>query len=59
MNRIAVGPQSGCKMFTLQTLPACNPEDRQSGTLGEAIAFALHAKEATRVDERGKLDRRS
>src|SRR3989344_5211259 len=25
--RVAVGPQAGCKVFTLQTLQACDPEE--------------------------------
>lgn len=32
--RIAVGPQQGPKVFTLQTLPACDPEDQFADTLG-------------------------
>jgi hypothetical protein len=55
--RIAVGPQRGRKVFTLQTLPACDPEDRLNGTLGQAAGFSLHAGVASRGDERGKLER--
>ncbi len=32
--RIAVGPQAGRKVFTLQILPACDPEDRLSNIPG-------------------------
>jgi hypothetical protein len=55
--RIAVGPQRGRKVFTLQTLPACEPEDRLSGTLGQVAGFSLHAGVASRGNERGRLER--
>ncbi len=32
--RIAVGPQAGRKVFTLQTLPACDPEEQYCDTAG-------------------------
>ena len=32
--RIAVGPQAGRKVITLQTLPACDPEEQYSDTAG-------------------------
>ena len=32
--RITVGPQTGRKVFTLQTLPACDPEEQYSYTAG-------------------------
>lgn len=53
--RIAVGPQAGRKVFTLQTLPACDEpfEDR----VGKAAGFSLHAGVAARADERQKLER--
>jgi hypothetical protein len=39
--RIAVGPQKGRKVFTLQTLPACDePFDDE---VGKAAGFSLHA----------------
>ena len=41
--RIAVGPQAGRKVLTLQTLPACDPEDRFGDTVGKAAGFSLHA----------------
>ena len=31
---IAVGSQAGRKVFTLQTLPACEPEEQYSDTAG-------------------------
>ncbi len=42
---ISGGPQRGRKVFTLQTLPPCEPEDRLSGMLGQVAGFSL----ATRV----------
>ena len=41
--RIAVGPQAGCKVFTSQTLPACDPEDQFGDTVGKVVGFSLHA----------------
>jgi hypothetical protein len=55
--RIAVGPQSGGKVFTLQTLPACDPEEQYSDTAGKIAGFSLHAGVAARSDERKKLER--
>ena len=55
--RIAVGPQAGRKVFTLQTLPACEPDD-YADTAGKASGFSLHAGVAARSDERKKLERR-
>jgi len=54
--RIAVGPQAGRKVFTLQTLPACEPDD-YTDTAGKASGFSLHAGVAARSDERKKLER--
>ena len=54
--RIAVGPQAGRKVFTLQTLPACDPED-QLGDTGKVAGFSLHAGVVARADERQKLGR--
>ena len=55
--RIAVGPQAGRKVFTLQTLPACDPEDQFGDTVGKVAGFSLHAGVAARADERKKLER--
>ena len=49
--RIAVGPQAGSKVFTLQTLPA------DDDPLRKASGFSLHAGVAARADERDKLER--
>ncbi len=34
MYRIAVSPQAGRKVFTLQTLPTCDPEEQYSDQAG-------------------------
>jgi hypothetical protein len=49
--RIAVGPQAGRKVFTLQTLPACDEP------VGKIAGFSLHAGVAAKADERKKLER--
>ena len=54
---IAVGPQAGRKMFTLQTLPACDPEDQFGETVGKVAGFSLHAGVAAKAHERNKLER--
>ena len=53
--RIAVGPQQGRKVFTLQTLPACD-ETFDAG-VGKVAGFSLHAGVAARADQRQKLER--
>jgi hypothetical protein len=55
--RIAVGPQTGRKVFTLQTLPASDPDDDFTDTLGEVAGFSLHAGVAAKARERNKLER--
>jgi len=55
--RIAVGPRAGRKVFTLQTLPACDPEEAFADTVGKVAGFSLHAGVAARADERKKLER--
>ena len=55
--RIAVGPQAGRKVFTPQTLSACDPEDQFGDTVGKVAGFSLHAGVAARADERKKLER--
>ena len=55
--RIAVGPQQGRKVFTLQTLPDCESENLSSISLGETAGFSLHAGVATRANERARLER--
>lgn len=53
--RIAVGPQAGRKVFTLQTLPAS--DEPVDGGAGKVAGFSLHAGVAARADERKKLER--
>ena len=55
--RIAVGPQAGRKVFTLQTLPACDPEEPFGDTVGKVGGFSLHAGVAAKAGERKKLER--
>ncbi len=55
--RIAVGPQQGRKVFTLQTLPDCRAENPRAHTVGKVAGFSLHAGVATRAHERDKLER--
>lgn len=50
-DRIALGPQQGRKVFTLQTLPAADPEDQ----FGDTVAgLSLQAGVAARAHERQK-----
>jgi hypothetical protein len=53
--RIAVGPQQGRKVFTLQTLPAW--DDAFGNEVGKVAGFSLHAGVMARADERQKLER--
>jgi Putative transposase len=55
--RIAVGPQAGRKVFTLQSLPASDPQETLTDTVGKVAGFSLHAGVAARADERKKLER--
>ena len=55
--RIAVGPQQGLKVFTLQTLPACDLGDLFTNTVGKLAEFSLHAGVDTNAHERDKLER--
>jgi ribosomal protein S27E len=53
--RIAVGPQAGRKVFTLQTLPAS--DEPFDDVVGKVAGFSLHAGVGARADERKKLER--
>jgi hypothetical protein len=53
--RIAIGPQRGRKVFTLQMLPAC--DEQYDGGVGKVAGFSLHAGVSARADERPKLER--
>jgi hypothetical protein len=55
--RIAVGAQAGRKVFTLQTLPACDPQDAFGDSPGNVAGFSLHAGVAAKAHERSKLER--
>ena len=55
--RIAIGPQQGRKVFTLQTLPNLESDNPFSSSVGEAAGFSLHAGVATKANERTKLER--
>jgi hypothetical protein len=54
--RIAVGPQKGRKVLTLQTLPAVEADDRYAQVTKEA-GFSLQAGVAAQAWERDKLER--
>ncbi len=54
--RIAVGPQQGSKVFTLQTIPSWEDDDRLS-QVAKASVFSLHAGVAAQAWERSKLER--
>lgn len=54
--RIAIGPQQGRKVFTLQTLPAVEDDDRFAQVAKES-GFSLHAGVAAQAWERLKLER--
>ena len=50
-----MGPQAGRKVFTLQTLPAC--DESFNDQVGKMAGFSLHAGVAARADERNKSGR--
>ena len=52
---IAVGPQQGCKVFTLQTLPGI--DEPCNGCASQAAGFSLHAGVAASANQRDKLER--
>ena len=54
--RIAVGPQQGRKVMTLQTLPDYGA-DPFTTRVGSVAGFSLHAGVATKANERTKLER--
>jgi len=54
--RIAIGPQQGRKVFTLQTIPSWEDDDRYAQVAKES-GFSLHAGVAARACERPKLER--
>ena len=54
--RIAVGPQQGRKVMTLQTLADCG-DDPFTTRVGNVAGFSLHAGVATQANDRAKLER--
>ena len=54
--RIAIGPQQGRKVFTLQTIPAWEEDDRFAQVAKES-GFSLHAGVVAEAWERQKLER--
>ena len=55
--RVAVGPQKGRKVFTLQTIPP-QPEPTSGNSLvAELNGFSLHAGVAARTRQQRKLER--
>ena len=55
--RIAVGPQQGRKVFTLQTIPSWEEDDYGTSQVGKIDGFSLHAGVAIKTRERKKLER--
>jgi len=53
--RIAVGPQAGGKVFTLQRLPGS--DEPFGDAVSQVAGFSLHAGVAARAHERKKLER--
>ena len=53
--RIAMGPQQGQKVFTLQTLPSST--EGEYGQLANTSGFSLHAGVFANADEPDKLER--
>ena len=54
--RIAVGPQQGRKVFTLQTLPD-ERDGYEAPATGNVAGFSLHAGVAAKANQRDKLER--
>jgi ribosomal protein S27E len=54
--RIAIGPQQGKKVFTLQTLLPKDAEDGRFSQVAKAGGFSLHAGVAVQPHERKKLE---
>jgi len=55
--RIAIGPQQGRKVFTLQTIPALSEEKRYSDRVAKQAGFSLHAGVCAEAHQRKKLER--
>lgn len=55
--RIAVGPQQGRKVLTLQTIPAWENDDFGDSHVGKVAGFSLHTGVSTEARQRKKLER--
>ena len=55
--RMAMGPQAVRKVFTPQILPAYDPEDQFTETVGKVPGFSLHVGVAAKANKRDKLGR--
>ena len=55
--RIAIGPQQGRKVFTLQTLPASDLDEQFDKAAGNVAGFSLHAGVVAKAHQRKKLER--
>ena len=55
--RIAIGPQQGRKIFTLQTLPASDLDEQFDKAAGNVAGFSLHAGVVAKAHQRKKLER--
>jgi hypothetical protein len=56
--RIAMGPLAGRKVFTFQTLPACDPEGPFGDSVGKVAGFSLYAR-TTDPEEPTPAERRA
>jgi hypothetical protein len=54
--RVAVGPRTGQKVYTLQTVPAQPPEEHRQ-SVAQAAGFSLHAGVGIEGEQRGQLER--
>jgi hypothetical protein len=55
--RIAIGPQQGRKVFTLQSLPPIEEPKAESSRVAKVAGFSLHAGVAAEAHQRDKLER--
>jgi hypothetical protein len=55
--RIAIGPQKGRKVFTLQTIPAQPEESPDNARVAKLNGFSLHAGVAAKAHQRKKVER--
>jgi hypothetical protein len=55
--RIAVGPQQGRKVFTLQTLPPDEDDSGGSDRVAKEAGFSLHAGVSTEAHQRDTRER--